>query len=109
MVGDPHRLLFRSVQHNDITSSGIGRKETNVARYEHGDFVKVEFLDEPAGIGEWMWIRVNRCDGEKNLVFGILDNEPLNDYEGKVGLGSELVISYSQIREHRKPAEFTRQ
>ena len=77
--------------------------------YERGDYVKVEFTDETTGIGEWMWVCVTRCDEEKQLVFGILDNEPLNDYEGKLGLGSELALSYSQIREHRKPTEFTRQ
>lgn len=77
--------------------------------YERGDYVKVEFPDETTGISEWMWVRVNSCDEEKKLVFGILDNEPLNDYEGNVGLGSELAVSYSRIREHRKPTEFTRQ
>jgi len=77
--------------------------------YERGDYVKVEFADETTGIGEWMWVRVTRCDEQKKLVFGILDNEPLNNYEGKVVLGSELAISYSQIREHRKPTEFTTQ
>jgi uncharacterized protein YegJ (DUF2314 family) len=71
--------------------------------------VKVEFPDETTGIAEWMWVRVTRCDEHKKLVFGILDNEPLNNYERKVVLGSELAISYSQIREHRKPTEFTRQ
>lgn len=77
--------------------------------YERGDYVKVEFPDETTGISEWMWVRVNRCDEPNQLVFGILDNEPLNDYEGKVGLGSELAVSYSQIREHKKPTEFTKQ
>jgi len=28
-----------------------------------------------------MWVRVAHCDEEKQLVFGVLDNEPLNDYE----------------------------
>jgi hypothetical protein len=42
-------------------------------------------------------------------VFGALDNEPLNDYGPDVALGSELAVSYSQIREHRKPTEFTKQ
>jgi antirestriction protein ArdC len=77
--------------------------------YERGDYVKVEFPDETTGIGEWMWVRVTRCDEEKQLVFGVLDNEPLNNYEGRVVLGSELAVGYSQIREHRKPTEFTRQ
>lgn len=77
--------------------------------YERGDYVKVEFPDETTGIGEWMWVHITRCDEGKQVVFGVLDNEPLNDYEGKVGLGSELAVSYSQIREHRKPTEFARQ
>ena len=70
--------------------------------------VKVEFPDETTGIGEWMWVRVIRCDEQKQLVFGILDNEPLNDYEGRVGLESELAVSYGQIREHRKATEFSK-
>jgi hypothetical protein len=73
--------------------------------YARGDYVKVEFQDETTVIGEWMWVRVDHCDDEKRLVFGTLDNEPVNDYEGKVGLGSELAVSYSQIREHRKSVE----
>jgi hypothetical protein len=80
-----------------------------IPTYERGDYVKVEFPDETTGIGEWMWVRVTRCDEEKQFVFGVLDSEPLNDYEGKVVLGSELAVSYLQIREHRKPTEFTRQ
>jgi hypothetical protein len=77
--------------------------------YEHGDYVKVEFPDEATGIGEWMWVRVNHCDDEKKLVFGMLDNEPVNDYDGKIELGSELAISYAQIRDHKKSTEFTKQ
>jgi uncharacterized protein DUF2314 len=74
--------------------------------YAHGDYVKVEFQDETTVISEWMWVRVDHCDDEKQLVFGTLDNEPVNDYEGKIDLGSELAISYSQIREHKKAFEF---
>ena len=70
--------------------------------YEHGDYVKVEFPDDTTGIGEWMWVRVRRCDDSKQLVYGTLDNEPVNDYQGKVELGSELAVSYAKIREHRK-------
>lgn len=77
--------------------------------YERGDYVKVEFPDQTTGIGEWMWVRVEGCDDKKKLVFGTLDNEPLNDYDGKVELGSQLAVSYAQIREHRKPTEFTKQ
>lgn len=74
--------------------------------YESGDYVKVEFPDEDTGIAEWMWMRVDYQDDAKRLVFGTLDNEPLNDYSRRVKLGSELAISYAQIREHKTPAEF---
>jgi len=77
--------------------------------YECGDYIKVEFPDKTTGIGEWMWVRVSRCDEDRKLVFGVLDSEPVNNYEDEIELGSELAISYSQIREHRKPTEFTKQ
>jgi hypothetical protein len=77
--------------------------------YERGDYVKVEFPDETTGIGEWMWVRVRHCDDERQLVFGTLDNGPVNDYDSEIGLGSELAISYSRIRERKKPTEFTKQ
>ena len=77
--------------------------------YRPGDYVKVEFPDETTGIGEWMWVRVTHCDEDKQLVFGKLDNEPLNDYADKIGLGSHLAIRYSQIRDHKKSTEFTKQ
>jgi hypothetical protein len=49
--------------------------------YEPGDFIKVEFSDESASVGEWMWVLVRQCDDEQRLVFGVLDSVPLNDYE----------------------------
>lgn len=70
--------------------------------YESGDYVKVEFPDEATGVSEWMWVRVHHCDDEKQLVFGTLDNEPVSDYDGKLELGSELAVSFSQVREHKR-------
>ena len=52
--------------------------------YERGDYFKVEFPNEVTGVGEWMWIRVHHCDDENKIVFGTLDNEPVNDYGGVV-------------------------
>jgi len=69
--------------------------------YERGDYVKVEYPDETTGIGEWMWVRVHHCDDEKQLVFGVLDNEPVNDYDGKIEPGSELAVGYSRGVIHR--------
>jgi len=79
------------------------------ATYERGDYIKVEFPGEAGMPSEWMWVRVTDCDDAKKLVFGTLDNEPLNDYDGKIELGSKLAVAYSQIREHKKPTEFTKQ
>jgi len=80
----------------------------SMPRYERGDYVKAEFAGEGGMPGEWMWVRVSRCDEEKQLVFGALDNEPVNDYAGRVKLGTELAISYDKVREHRKPTEFAK-
>ncbi len=74
--------------------------------YAPGDYIKVEFPDEATGIGEWMWVRVNRSDDSERIVFGTLDNEPVNNASGKLRIGTELAISFSQIREHRKAADF---
>jgi len=71
------------------------------------NYMKTEFPDESTGIGELRWLRVSRCDDQKQLVFGALDSELLHDYGGQLRVGSELVVSFSQIREHRKPTEFT--
>lgn len=74
--------------------------------YEKGDFVKVEFPDDATGVGEWMWVRVDRCNDQERLVFGTLDNVPLSDCGNKLKLGSELAISFDQIRQHRKSSDF---
>ena len=65
-------------------------------RYAVADHVKVEIGDER------LWLRVNRCDDDRRLVFGTLESEPSGDYGGKVVRGSELVVSFSQIREYAK-------
>jgi len=96
---------FRAVTKAGIAFGDALRRRIGEMIYERGDYVKVEFADETTGIGEWMWMIVDRCDDQKRLVYGKLDNEPLNDYGGRVGLGSELAVSYSQIREHRKSSE----
>jgi hypothetical protein len=69
--------------------------------YERGDYVKVEFPDETTGIGEWMWMVVDHTDKER-VVYGVLDNEPVKDYGGKVKLGSQLAVSYDNVREQRR-------
>ena len=73
-----------------------------MAKYTPGDYIKVEFPDEVTGVAEWMWVRVTSCDDAKRLVFGKLDNAPVNDATGKLKLGTVLAINFNQIKEHRK-------
>lgn len=73
-----------------------------MATYERGDYVRVDFPGEAGMPSEWMWVRVHHRDDDKQLVFGTLDNEPVNDYDGKLNVGSEVAVAYSQIREHKK-------
>jgi hypothetical protein len=77
--------------------------------YEASDHIKVEFEGENGMPGEWMWVIVQKRDDKKRIVYGKLDNEPVNDYGGKVRLGSELAISYDKVRDYKKPSEFTKQ
>jgi hypothetical protein len=77
-----------------------------MSSYEPGDYIKVDFPDEITGVGEWMWVRVTRSDDEKQIVFGTLDNEPLGEYGRRLRLGSEIAVSYSSIREHKKQSDF---
>jgi len=77
-----------------------------VPTYEKGDYIKVEFPAELTGISEWMWVRVSHCDDEKRLVFGVLDSIPLDEHGNKLGLGTQLAISFDKIREHKKPSDF---
>ena len=51
-------------------------------------------------------MRVHRCDDARQIVFGTLDNVPINDESGKLKLGTELAVSFTQIREHRKSSDF---
>ena len=81
-------------------------EERNMPEYEPGDYVKVEFPNDASGVGERMWIRVRGCDREKQLVFGVLDSVPLNDYGDKLRLGTEVVVAFDRIVQHRKSWEF---
>jgi hypothetical protein len=74
--------------------------------YERGDYLKVDFPDETTGVGEWMWMLVDHTDDKSSLVYGTLDNEPLNDDGAKLRPGSQLAVSYDNVREHRKASDF---
>lgn len=69
-------------------------------KYERGDHVKVEFLDENSGESEWMWVEVERCDDHDRIAFGRLDSQPI--VHTNLRLGQSLAVSYDKIREHRR-------
>jgi hypothetical protein len=79
-----------------------------MSNYQPGDYIKVEFRNDGTAESEWMWVRVESCDDANQIVFGQLDSVPVLDYGEKVKLGSQLAVSYSNIREHKKASEFTK-
>jgi hypothetical protein len=76
-----------------------------MARYEPGDYIKVEFKDDQSGESEWMWVLVERCDVADRLVFGTLDSLPVV-HGDRLRLGQEVAISFENIREHKKHDAF---
>jgi hypothetical protein len=75
-----------------------------MGRYEPNDYVKVEIVDRASKESEWLWVRVDGCDDERQLIFGTLDNIPAVNVE--LRLGQQLAISYNKIRDRRKASDF---
>ena len=71
-----------------------------MGKYEKGDHVKIEVTNEGSGESEWMWLFVESSDDEQELVNGKLDSQPVVVTNMRVG--QELVVSYDNIREHRR-------
>jgi len=80
-----------------------------MASYEPGDYIKAEFKDDMTGESEWMWLRVDYCDEAERIVFGQLDSQPVLDHGEKLKLGSQIAVSYKNIRQHKKASEFSQQ
>ena len=68
--------------------------------YSKGDHVKFEVVDDKSGEREWMWLLVDRSDDARRVVFGELDSQPVA--VSGMHLGQELVVSYDNIKDHRK-------
>jgi len=47
-----------------------------------------------------MWMVVEGCDDNRELVFGRLDNEPVANAD--MALGQQLAVGYDKVREHRR-------
>jgi hypothetical protein len=74
-----------------------------MGKYQNGDHVKFEVVDEHSGESEWMWLLVATSDDEQELVFGKLDSQPIVATDMR--LGQELAVSYAKVRDHRRFAD----
>lgn len=75
--------------------------ESNLmGKYQNGDHVKFEVVDDRSGESEWMWLLVDSSDDSEEMVFGRLDSQPIVNTDMK--LGQELAVSYEKIRDHRR-------
>lgn len=71
-----------------------------MGRYQQGDHVKIEVINEGSGESEWMWLLVRESDDEQELVFGTLDSQPVVIADMRVG--QELAVSYDKVCDHRR-------
>jgi uncharacterized protein YegJ (DUF2314 family) len=79
--------------------------ESNLmGRYQSGEHVKFEVVEEHSDESEWLWLSVRESDDEREIVFGMLDSQPVVMTSMK--LGQEFAISYDKVRDHRR---FTQQ
>jgi hypothetical protein len=51
--------------------------ELLMGKYQQGEHVKIEVVEEQSGESEWMWLLVDHSDDEQQPVFGKLDSEPI--------------------------------
>lgn len=79
-------------------------ESTVMGKYQSGDHVKFEVVDEHSGESEWLWLAVRESDDERAIVFGTLDSQPVVVTDMR--LGQELALSYDKVRDHRR---FTKQ
>lgn len=71
-----------------------------MGKYRKGDHVKIEVKDEHSPIDEWVWMLVESSDDSQQIVFGVLDNQPISTADVK--LGQQLAVSYDRIRDHKR-------
>lgn len=88
--------------HRDELESSHGRVDVT---FSTGDYVKFEIKDDATGASEWMWLRVERCDESKRVVFGSLDSEPIV-FTKDLKLGQQIAVSFDNVRDHKKPSDF---
>ena len=94
--------------HNNRRQEGTrvsGRRVFNknaTARYQQGDYLRVDLLSEVSDGSMSIWMFVDHCDEKHAIVFGTIDCEPSEWLGNTLRAGAKLAASYSQIREHRQ-------
>ena len=75
-----------------------------MARYEKGDYVKIEVTDQDSGDRKWTLLLVNSdAAGRRQLVFGQLDCDPVVVSDMK--RGHLLAVICGPVRDHRRPSD----
>jgi len=84
-------------------SSQSADAKTSNPKYGHGEYVRIEIVAE-ADHATSIWMRVERCDDERAIVYGTIDDETSQGLGNALRSGARLGASYRQIRERRGAA-----
>jgi hypothetical protein len=63
-------------------------------------------MGDATGVSEWMWLRIDHCDEQRQIVFGWLENPPDSDQQKPAKVEQLLAATFAKILEHRKRYEF---
>lgn len=84
--------------------------ESNLmGKYQSGDHVKFEVVDDRSGEAEWLWLSVRESDDESGIVFGTLDSQPVVMTDMRLGRSLRSATTgcgITQVHATRKPAIF---
>jgi hypothetical protein len=99
LMSKRHKASSRQNKRESRKSASIPRA---VARYNYGDYLRVELplgtAEEPTSI----WISVDHCSEEHAIVFGTIESEPPQWLGKTLSLGATLAVSYRCVQECRQ-------
>jgi hypothetical protein len=72
-------------------------------RYNLGDRLRVDLSSETVDSGVSVWICVDHCDDDHEIVFGTIDSDLSQQFGKALRRGAKLAAIYRQVRE-RQPA-----
>ncbi len=99
-------------KHIGRTRRTVGRRQAGVnldecvnrlvPRCMPGDYVRIQLGSESVHSEGSIWMRVERCDDKHKIVYGTIEDEPLQPIDNVFRAGSRLGASYRRIRESRR-------